>query len=245
MRIISKFHDYYDNIGYHSEYPVWVRKTQEYYLDGSIPDLSFDEQAFLKDMSYSMVDIDKRYIPFHFITQSYTVSVCGDLYTILTITETKNGKDVTKAFTDIEKFVDTVTDDKEIKDLILGKKRCFFMSDRYYIHRPDSVKEFHRKFGNRDILDKIHINLDSPIFMVNHSRNGFYRQKGGELIVNPNMRNIGLHHIIDVYTMHQKIDMYLGNTLVKDKEAPEFSDELKRDAHGMDNWSFKKRGVNK
>ena len=245
MRIISPYKDYYDNIGYYSDYPIWVRKTREYCFDISIPLLDYKQLNFLKDLCYSVKDYHKRNLPATITTQTYVVSVCGKLYFIYTHSKYNGVKLITKAFTDLHKFITEITNNNKRLSKNIFDRYIWVTPNTYDAFDKNSVEQYIDRFSVKNTLDSIHVSLDTPIFCVPIDRYSYFNSSGGRIIINPNMKDIGFHHVIDVYTMHQNIDMYLGNTLVKEKSIPEFNDILKRDAHGMDEWSFKKKGKKK
>ena len=90
-------------------------------------------------------------------------------------------------------------------------------------------------------LEESHTDLfrdfDTPVFTLHRSRQGLVVTK------NPCLQELGWHRRLPPYQAWQSIDMYLSNQLAR-QEDPEskwepISDELRRDAHGFDNKSFK------
>jgi len=84
--------------------------------------------------------------------------------------------------------------------------------------------------------DELFRDLDTPVFVAHFDRDGHFL-----IEKNPCLRDLGFHKIYEPYTVWQSIDQYLGNQLAKqpDPVSPGYTDELRRDAHGFDNRSFK------
>ena len=76
----------------------------------------------------------------------------------------------------------------------------------------------------------------------NFERFGYLRDDNGHnLFVNPPLKDIGFHRIVDAFTAYQEIDMFLGNELAgqNDPLMPVGGDLIVRDSKGFDEWSFK------
>lgn len=232
MRVISKEKDYYDNIGFNSNYPVFVRKTQKLHpnKDGVFVDLDSKENKVVNNVLSS---IRYPYIIRKYDIKVFAVHVCG--YTKLIIYRLNKSFDNKKNL--IEYLLKNVKGFK--KDLGLYTKS--FYVPFYYngitsfnIFNDDIFNKWEKEY-NTNTLNKLMYKFDSPIFMFDIIDKC--------IIINPILKDIGFQSLIDPYTMHQKIDMCLSNELVKEKDIPEFNDILKRDMHGMNKWSFKKKKV--
>lgn len=88
-----------------------------------------------------------------------------------------------------------------------------------------------------DVPAEIHRRLDAPVFILRHAFS-----KGEhvvQVLTNPPLRPLGFQAVLDVPTIWQKIDTYLGNEMAVQADPLPLSDELRRDAHGFDDTSFK------
>jgi hypothetical protein len=233
MRIISKFHDYYD-IGYHSGYPIFVRHTSDYTI-GKIPFFDKELNDYVSSMNTGILSFPSAKHP----VNMYVVGCCGKLYFIYTVS--KNYLEKPVAYTDINKVLDVAYNgNKKLIDDVKYNSRMFRGIHTLYVDSTsqDVQKQFNDRFCNRN-LDDIFIKIGSPLFIIPVDRHNKV------FTVNPVLKDYGFQHIVDPYTMYQEIEMYLGNILVSDKKVPEFNDVLKRDMHGMNEWSFKKKGKGK
>jgi hypothetical protein len=235
MRVISKFYDYYDNTGYYSEYPVYLRKTAEYTI-GKAPFLDKKWNDYIASINSGVFRFPVSKYPVYM----YVVGCCGKLYFIYNVVDTDvNYKPI--AYNDINKVLDVAYGgNKRAIDDVKYNSRTFRCSYSFFVDSSSQniLELFDNRFGNRDLTD-LFIKVGSPIFIIPIGK------QNSIFTVNPVLIDYGFQHIVDPYTMHQEIEMYLGNVLVSDKDTPEFDDVLKRDMHGMDKWSFKKQRKDK
>ncbi len=88
--------------------------------------------------------------------------------------------------------------------------------------------------------------LQTPVFVYRGKRlrdtfvPAVSRSQGGNVVErNPVLKDMGWQRQVDPYTAWQELDMYLGNQLAVQEDPAPLSDELRRDAHGFDDRSFK------
>lgn len=76
---------------------------------------------------------------------------------------------------------------------------------------------------------------NSPILNITYYDGGF------AIHVNPRLKEYNFISQYDPVSAFQEISMYIGNNLVIQKDPnPKLSDDIKRDIHGFDKWSFRK-----
>jgi hypothetical protein len=110
---------------------------------------------------------------------------------------------------------------------------------RRFPFNEQGMKNWYQEVNQTQRVQDIFIELKAPVFLIKQ----YYVEGEITLYVNPNMSEYGLQRVFDPWTAYQEIEMYLSNTLAVGVEVmPTFTDELKRDAHGFDNWSFKQIG---
>ena len=113
---------------------------------------------------------------------------------------------------------------------VLDKFRSFFldMSDIDWVTNYQTnlmTVELHRVFN-------------TPVFMI--SSNYAYTV---DITLNPNLLGLGLSKLLDKVKVHQDIDMFINNILVKqDDPNIAMSEEDKLASKGMDKWSFRQVG---
>lgn len=90
--------------------------------------------------------------------------------------------------------------------------------------------------------DEIFRMVGAPIFLwrgrwmndeISHQKSGIVLEK------NPSLKYFGYQRFMEPYEVWQSIDQYLGNQMAKQEDPSPLSDELRRDAHGFDDRSFK------
>jgi len=230
MKIIDSRNDYYDNItGYYSKYPVYVRKEESHYLGDYI-------KFFTKRDRERILDISDSVYKLCGIGDPYIVGVCGDLYLVV-LTSRSDGINIKiKSFVNMNDIKRSCGD-----DIVELCDECPCSHINHYTPRQSicvHAKKIHLwndiVANNTDFIRSLFIKAGCPIFSIQIKYSKVF-------IKNPILKHIGFQSVIHPYDMYQKIEMFLGNELVKEKKIPEFSDDLKRHAHGMDSYSFKRR----
>lgn len=240
MRIISKFHDYYDSVqsvGY-DPHLIYNRVCRELWIPLNNRDFyrKDDSSAFLMPVglppltdSFLMhVNPTKRLLNRGFMTKDgflYLIGFCGKYY--LTLRESHGGG--------------------------WGSP-----SEVNYFYDRDSVvkyfAEVHKREANNrvfNILGECTVNpfsdpfepfrvLNSPVFCMEvRDRFGVYA-RGKKLTVNPELSSMQFYRMFDSYSAYQEIAMFLSGVLGWPENATtQISDEDMRDAKGFNRWSFK------
>ncbi|MCK5613350.1 hypothetical protein KAR91_66385 [Candidatus Pacearchaeota archaeon] len=258
MRIFSKFNDYYDHVVGHSTEPVWERHEREFILDPLKKTEFSKEQTILLNKTYA--ELPKPSIIFKTnryrakdCTDFMVLGFCGKVYPIFIVPT--EGNYVQNIYPKVEIKRKTFIKPSEFTSLfnrVFRDKKVvkgsLWLRDKFPF-TDDGVAAWIEKY-NHQITTDIFITIKSPIFLLKYSRDEWSSVSGRSfismIIVNPRLADYKIQSIIDPFTAYQEVDMYLGNELVGNFEPmPNFGDELKRDAHGMDNWSFKQQGPKK
>ncbi len=167
-------------------------------------------------------DIPKYYYNFwaqrRFLTETYEYAVilfCGEFHRIILSS--------TKSLTSLESV-------KDIYQNIFKDESC--------------AKKF---FGNNGTKKKEYINLhikyNAPIIVIRQYWDGSRRYHGIKYVLNDRLKDYNFQTIYDPFTAYQKIEMFLGNDMVVQKNKEEVSDSVKIHKHGFDEWSFRKKKV--
>ena len=95
--------------------------------------------------------------------------------------------------------------------------------------------------GNHDDLFRL---VGSPVFLLRglsyRCDRLFSSQEAGVVLeCNPVLKGLGWHRHMEPFEVWQTIDQYLGNQMAEQEDPAPLSDELRRDAHGFDDRSFK------
>ena len=251
MKIFSKFKDYYDNACPYVEDPIFNREEQSFILDKNVKTI-FDIKTTewlnkaWDDMPKPVIIEDSRGHEQYRQAKDIcaVLGFCGKIYPIyLIIIPKPNGgypdfisRDIIKPYTSVTDFTEAY---QELKGQIISHKSHIFNERNF---TESSLASWVLEFNHMTKLLEIFITIKSPIFLITH----IYRDikyRGNEFKINPNLSKLNIQRLFDPWTAYQELDMYLGNELVMaGKQMPVFSDELKRDAHGFDNKSFKQVG---
>lgn len=241
MRIISKFHDYYDGIqsvGYdpHLTYHRVQHdlriglKNKDFYRKYDSSDFVMPEglpsfsESFLIHVNprnnYGLRDT-------RFMTSDgylYLIGFCGKYY--LTLRESVRNRDYTST---VEFLYD--------KDSAV---RFFSTYHNKNVHKSVfdvlgecSVSPF------SDPLEPFRV-LNAPVFCIELRDKYSIFVHGKELTVNPELDSMQFYRMFDAYSAYQEIAMFLSGVLGWPENATvQISDEDMRDAKGFDKWSFK------
>ncbi len=240
MRIISKFHDYYDgvqSVGYdpHLIYHRVRRSlrimpvSSHYYGRDSASAFAMPEELPLFSDSFLMHINPRRGVRnAKFMTTDgylYLIGFCGKYYLTLreyhggswghptTIIYLYDASSAVKYFSEVHE----IDSNRGVFDL-LGE--C-------------SVTPF------ADPVEPFRI-LNCPVFMVElRDKYSMYgREK--ELTVNPELATLQFYKMFDPFAAYQEIAMFLSGVLGWPENATvQISDKDMRDAKGFDDWSFK------
>lgn len=241
MRIISKFHDYYDsvqsvgydpNLIYHRVQNEYRIELRQHYYYGRNPDnfimpegMPTFSESFLMHVSPMVQRGGASFMPDR--GTLFLIGFCGKYYLALEQTVTVPP---------------------------------YNFSESEYLHDKDSaVKFFQERRKNQPerevfgILGECTVNpfadslepfraLNAPVFRMDlrNYRSIFSLEK--TLTVNPELAAMQFYRVFDPFTAYQEIAMFLSGVLGWPENAMvQISDEDMRDAKGFDEWSFKKK----
>ncbi|MFW9872257.1 MAG: hypothetical protein ACFFG0_04070 [Candidatus Thorarchaeota archaeon] len=234
MRIISKFHDYYDMVQLHGADPdlVFSRKKKEYKnSDKFDPKIEEYFRPF-----FSLIRGYKYYSP-----QVFAVIFCGKIYKGIKLYI----KNETNQFVDNYDYI-YCYNSKETIDLVKDKKTGVSLDDRKILiggkYQHISVeRKIEMFFDNKD-SDKfmgLMIKKRCPILLIEKSS----PYKSIKTTVNPILKDINFYRIIDPFTAYQNLSMFIGGILPRQSTPTvEISDEDMVIKKGFNKWSFRKMG---
>lgn len=222
MRIISKFKDYYDSargFGYDPSL-VYVRHTET---------LEFSEEASTLSSSFNKARVLLATMPsWHYYFRRVLLCFCGQAYPVYMFQDYYGKPDKPLySYWDIVEFSKTEGLKPPPKKAEYAIPSLDEVSWKAYIDKDFSLSSAPFR------------ELDCPVFSLAYRGRDSYL----ELVKNPLLKPYRFASVKPPYQAFQELAVYLGNDMVKQEDPSEkFSDELKRDAHGFDNWSFKKKG---
>lgn len=246
MRIISKFHDYYD-IGLsqgQDETLVYNRVLQEDVIveDGTNHRLSANHKINPFAEYCGKIDVGGTNLE----CCQFIIGFCGKVYWCLEFTYTntyypyKNQKRFCYNIEQVDEFISGIDDKYVTEKYGKDKSRWTFFSRENIIDKFNEFSKLSDK--HMDYFRK----MNTPVFVVNRSFNGSSRKYELNFTKNPCLKDYHFQRVFDSYSAFQEVSMFLGGVLGRgEKETlgrKDFPDEpLIRDSKGFDNWSFKKR----
>lgn len=248
MRLISRFHDYYDGCqrADREPTPVWTRElSMRVVRDGQLREIA--------ELGAPGRAVREAQITHGLSLCPTLVAVAGQAWTLYTARAWM----VPSSPTDLDAFVPYWT----VEAIVAG---CRAAHDVRYGGRPparrsrsDNVSDLDRwtespQVGVHpndpgrarmwlgqtfEVPAEIHRRLGAPVFLLRHAQQ--VAEHVIQVFTNPPLRGLGFSAVLDVPSIWQKIDTYLGNEMAVQVDPLPLSDELRRDAHGFDDTSFK------
>lgn len=228
MRIISKFHDYYDpiqSIGYDPEL-IYKRMERE------------EEKSVLPPFSDSFLTAYDRW-RFRFLgrgkgamklppdTNLFFVGFCGKFYVGMIQSVRNKGELCSKEyfFYNGKEAQNFKHNKKEYKGLTL-------LGEPAVNPFADNIEPFRA--------------INAPCFVIHNFPFGRLAKRNGSFTVDPILRELQFYKVFDSYSAYQEIAMFLSGVLGWPENATvDISDTDMRDAKGFDDWSFKTRPTKK
>ncbi len=224
MRIISKFHDYYDsvqNMGIDTTC-IYVRELKEYtFIQKGVDwrDKNTVREARLgRGHSNTFYDCS-----------TFLIGFCGSIFPGIRVTEmwSPYKKTTSDKFfyskEELNSFRETLSKEKK-NDIITGKFS-------YWNHRGDFFNDSWNNYKENFIHYKV------PIFIVEQP----YGQNELFLRLNANLKDHDFQKIKDPYTAYQEIYQYISGVLgTNSPKTIEIQDKDKIIKRGFDKWSFRK-----
>ena len=242
MRIISKYHDYYDALNDGSDTAhVWKRETSSFLPDLNVPFFKTDnwENALphlMKEVSVPKFGMVYRHNNlWKGDTDDYRRSLllfCEEFHPFVRLPE--------RVCWDFDSFAQAVK-----------------LEERPYCHRhwcyaqKKVFANVRAMFTQETILPRfrtLNIRLRCPIVLMDMEEQplGPVREHEPEryrvrFTLNPRLAELGFERIVPLFDAYQKLEGYLFNELAEQNDPPvEISDDIRRDSHGFDRHSFRK-----
>lgn len=216
MKIISKYHDYYDNVrAYGTDSSVmYIRKKQ-----------MFNKGSQEYKLAYKTLKLDELFhvrLYSDFISNYWIISFCGKIFPIIEY-----------YFGSFKQICHTLeTAHKVIKKYSKKEQYNVWESNSYRSSaslRRHSVRIFEHTALN---TEELHHYFKAPVFMYDRHEN--------QIITNPELGKVEFYKHMNAFTAYQELSQYVGGILSNTSQPPEkISDEDKKIMHGFDKWSFK------
>lgn len=228
MRIISKFHDYYDGAAksfYDKEGPFYNRKIEitHVFLDKFSNDYVYN--LYWKHSSNRRRETNSLFI----------LGVCGKLYPVYL------GSSLSIMNLDKPGHYDSkipsilYPNDINYDDWDFGWRWI----------KKEKVNNTVNELSNNQRIKKLFLEFKVPVFLLSPVVPMLIDTKNltPNLILNPPLSLYEFQRVVDPYTICQELSMFLGNQLVEDKQPkiPVGTDVQLAESKGFDKWSFRKR----
>ena len=219
MRLISRFHDYYDGAlkSFYSEDPAYFRESRKEALltwSKTANELRTGKNMSVYDHIGVCLGREDGYC-------RVIVGFCGKVYYMMR-RRIFNRADGTWKYDGAWKSVGY---DEFVR--INGSFERFLYSGFAMMPDVSLMKEI-----NEDLF----VRLDAPVYAL--------LCEGGSLVAetNPELKPFGFAPVVDPYTAVQELQMYIGNQLAHDShpEMPVGSDRVIAESKGFDKYSFRK-----
>jgi len=248
MKIISKFHDYYDiGLSYGID-PLITYKRSKKIIKINHKKINKEKTEHTKhfENAQNFFSFNKRYTyrPFFFnkrktdyldVDSFGCLCLCGKIYPFIKCKISTYQSKYSNKF----EYIYTLDD---LDELITKSKSDdiyydYFKSDsKYVINRTDYDLLFNHSKGIKynDLIDS-HIYYDSPIFIYEYGHLTF------NVIINPILKEFEFYKVLDPYTMFQNLSMFMSGILGnKENKAIDISDRDLKYKKGFDEKSFRK-----
>lgn len=214
MRIISKWHDYYDvGMRYGLDRSLVYRRTKEV-VKGEQPQL-----LLLRNYRWGWLNHPDIHIA------SAVIGFCGKVYPVVVI----RGINFLYTYEDVNSYLEGALTERQYQRCktpaygkgFLHQARAFFQ------HYADKQDDFMKWF----------VEWKVPVFVADHVETGSYRQR---ITLNDKLADWRFFRLLDPITTYQEIAGFLGGVLAQPvKPIPEIDDETMAQIKGFDEQSFK------
>lgn len=237
MRIISKFHDYYDTVqglGFDSSL-TFIRERKR-----------FDPRAYVpKEISEHMATgysvetcrpADRRFVAIE--RCAFTVLFCGSIY---------RGIRIEALTTPMSKAIYCYSEQKYRSELAaLGYKAKQKKAQRWWVvqNKFKNSADYFAATGKADCAlfeFAIANRITSAIFTDREQRWMGFGDDETKLVYNPPLKDISFYQVKPVVQAYQDLEMYLGSVLgAPERPIIAITDKDRIQQHGFDKWSFRK-----
>lgn len=229
MRIISKFHDYYDTaLGYGADPNVLYIRSEE------IVDVEPPSRTYLYD----------RFTRLEFDVDRVVIGFCGKLYPVLVLEETKGFNTTYKHFYSAAEYLKYSNSFKK-KNSPTNREVKRYHYRRYNDNSKEAKQLLDRFFSGADYKQLLDVFQEHkvPIFVRNYRKDpdiAKYRRDVHGYKLNANLKEYEFYRIFDSFRAFQEISMYIGGVLgVGEPNTVEISNDDMRDKKGFNDKSFK------
>lgn len=216
MRIISKFHDYYDPIMQYDQDKSFVYNRNETgeQIDGLTAFIPYSQYGFyLYQITIGFAGQIYPCIKVTFNHSGYNdVNINQHFYNANDIINFVRQKPPTRYY---QKIHQSKWEDYRFDTFVVGVNKAF-----------SNTNQYHQFFAF------------APIFSIYHRSSNWNRSS---IVYNTSLKKFSFEKILDPYTAYQNLRMYIEGMAQKPKPIPEIDDETMQSIKGFDHkYSFRK-----
>lgn len=211
MRIISKFHDYYDTVLVHGSDPTVVYDRNE-------RETEYDKKVF------GIID---KFINFAAPSDVYmeVIGFCGKFYLQCDI--------YTYDYNTMCSKYNRCRTVEDIQEVYAGTKELDRFNDPAKYRRNSTIVYHFTAQHFQQAIDDISKIRNNDIFR--HLKSPcFYIREKKKVSVNPILRDVGFYKHVDPYTAYQELSMYIPNFIIQPPEVIKLSDKSEIVKKGFD-----------
>lgn len=233
MRVISKFHDYYDSaMGYgHDATQCYIRKTKELKND-RLKDKVLSKIGLHSGLELSFI---QKGMMRNAIVMPFVVGFCGKFFRGYNLCQLGSYPSEYLPVYNITELIRSLSEyysEDEINDML---DACSYY--RWSKRTNGSVidAELSRVIPDSN---ELFFDLKCPVFVVQATARW---SRDVEIVLNPDLSKYMFQRQYEPFQAFQEIDQYLSGVLGNtEADTVNISDEKMRDKKGFDNMSFKK-----
>jgi len=241
VRIISKFHDYYDTAMGHGQDPniVYMRVPSLVPVKGWKWDNQFVEVLNHGHLGW---DLHANLGVIGFCGRCYPVWMDAGLQFDEESLTSSRSMIYSLNLADLIKQVSTTYSEKSAT--FRQSRKRFMASARYIEETVQKAYDAAEKLSGAEVNDASFSELDCPVFVMvgrNYWKVRNPQDFNGMVIKNPRLATLGFQTIADPFSAFQEIAMYMGSALAKEPIAPDTvgDDKLIAKSKGFDEKSFR------
>lgn len=233
MRILSKFHDYYDTAMGYGQDPALIYNR-------------VTEQVEVTSWPWDPRIIDLLVCRADFVHPA-ALGFCGRVYPIWIDLNVKVNAEFFSNDTSpdcslsVEELIKQVHMDRSNRDPSWLSRRSIVRNLEFVTESVSKAYKKSQEFHGTTVDDRIFRDLNCPSFLVLDGPYWHTRTFSGGIIKNPRLATLGFQKEMDAFSAFQEIAMFLGSNLAAEPIAPSTvgDDELIARSKGFDEQSFR------
>lgn len=242
MRIISRFHDYYDGLNDGSDTDhVWIRDESGFCPNLNDPFYRTEHRETSLENLMAPVSVPKLGAVYWQLNlrkddlDSYRRSLlffCGEFYPLVRLPD--------RVCWTFEAFAEAV----KLAERPYCKNSWCYAQSKVFAR----VRAMFSREGIPPQFKTLNLRLKRPIVLIDIVERWCFPPREHkdvrevvEISTNPPLGKLGFASVIPPFDAFQKLESYLFNELAEQRDPPvNISDEVRRDSHGFDKFSFRK-----